>query len=79
VVILTQADMFDPSLLAAATAEPAAMSGFRKIIDSLIQETNNFDAPVYLVNGDSHVYAEDKPLSDASPWLQVYGQDTAGR
>lgn len=77
VVIMAQADMFDPSLLAAATADPAAMSGFREIIDTLVQETNNFDAPVYLVNGDSHVYAEDQPLGGGSPWLQVYGQDTA--
>ena len=74
VVILTQADMFDPSLLAAATADPAAMSGFREIIDTLVRETNKFDAPVYLVNGDSHVYAEDQPLGNASPWLNVYGQ-----
>jgi hypothetical protein len=77
VVIMTQADMFDPSLLAAATADPAAMSGFREIIDALVRETNNFDGPVYLVNGDSHVFAEDEPLGEASPWLQVYGQDTA--
>jgi hypothetical protein len=77
VVIMTQADMFDPALLAAATADPETMSGFREIIDTLVQETNAFDAPVYLVNGDSHVYAEDQPLGAGSPWLQVYGQDTA--
>ena len=77
VVIMTQADMFDPSLLAAATADPETMAGFREIIDTLVEETNDFDAPVYLVNGDSHVYAEDQPLGEGSPWLQVYGQDTA--
>ncbi|MEV5050092.1 hypothetical protein [Arthrobacter sp. LAR12-1-1.1] len=77
VVIMTQADMFDPSLLAAATADPKILSGFREIIDVLVKETNNFDAPVYLVNGDSHIFAEDQPLGDGSPWLRVYGQDTA--
>ena len=77
VVIMTQADMFDPSLLAAATADPDIMSGFREIIDALVKETNDFDAPVYLVNGDSHIYAEDQPLGGDSPWLQIYGQDTA--
>ena len=77
VVIMTQADMFDPALLAAATADPGTMSGFREIIDTLVKETNDFDAPVYLVNGDSHVYTEDQPLGDGSPWLQVYDQDAA--
>lgn len=28
------------------------MSGFRKVIDTLVKETINFGAPVYLVNGD---------------------------
>ena len=62
--------MFDPSLLAAATADPDTMSGFREIIDASVDETNNFDAPVYLINGDSHVFAENQPLAEGSPWLR---------
>ena len=62
VVLMTQADMFDPSLLAAATANPDAMSGFREIVQAIIDETNSFDAPVYLINGDSHAFAENQPL-----------------
>lgn len=77
VVLLTQADMFDPSLIAAATANPDTMSGFREIVQAIIDETNSFDAPVYLVNGDSHVFAENQPLAEGSPWLDIYGQPAA--
>jgi hypothetical protein len=77
VVLMTQADMFDPSLLAAATASPEIMSGFRDIVAAIVEETNNFDAPVYLINGDSHVFAENQPLAGGSPWLEVYGQPAA--
>ncbi len=76
VVLMQQADMFDPSLRADATANPATVSGFRGIVQAIVQETNNFDAPVYLVNGDSHVFAANNPLAAGSPWLSIYG--TAG-
>lgn len=77
VVLMTQADMFDPSLLAAAAANPEIMSGFREIVAAIVEETNDFDAPVYLINGDSHVFAENQPLAAGSPWLEVYGQPAA--
>ncbi|WP_104061648.1 hypothetical protein [Arthrobacter sp. 4R501] len=77
VVLMTQADMFDPSLLAAATANPETVSGFREIVAAIIEETNSFDRPVYLINGDSHVFAENQPLAEGSPWLEVYGQPAA--
>nr|WP_258229119.1 hypothetical protein [Arthrobacter sp. HMWF013] len=73
VVLMTQADMFDPALLDAALANPETMSGFREIVQTIIAETNRFDGPVYLINGDSHIFAENKPLAAGSPWLQVYG------
>lgn len=73
VVLMTQADMFDPALLDAALANPATMSGFREIVQTIIAETNRFDGPVYLINGDSHVFAENHPLAEGSPWLEVYG------
>jgi hypothetical protein len=77
VVLMTQADMFDPSLLAAATANPETVSGFREIVAAIIEETNRFDRPVYLINGDSHVFAENQPLAAGSPWLEVYGMPAA--
>ncbi|GAA1646124.1 metallophosphoesterase family protein [Georgenia ruanii] len=73
VVILTQADMFDPAQLAGAQADPAAVSGSREIVAALVAETNRFDGPVYLINGDSHAYAVNAPLAAGSPWLAVYG------
>jgi len=77
VVLMEQADMFDPSLLAGATADPDTVSGFREIVQAVVDETNYFDAPVYLVNGDSHVFAEDQPLATGSPWLDIYGSPAA--
>ncbi|CCQ44519.1 putative transmembrane protein [Pseudarthrobacter siccitolerans] len=77
VVLMTQADMFDPSQLAAASANPEAVSGFREIVQAIVEETNSFDGPVYLINGDSHVFAENEPLAEDSPWLEVYGQPAA--
>lgn len=73
VVLMTQADMFDPALLDAALANPETMSGFREIVQTIIAETDRFDGPVYLINGDSHIFAENKPLAAGSPWLEVYG------
>ena len=77
VVLMTQADMFDPAQLEAAQANPATVSGFREIVRTIVAETNRFDGPVYLINGDSHVYADNQPLAAGSPWLAVYGQAPA--
>jgi hypothetical protein len=77
VVLMTQADMFDPSLLAAASANPETVSGFREIVQTIVKETNRFDGPVYLINGDSHVFAENQPLAEGSPWLGIYGEPAA--
>ena len=77
VVLMQQADMFDPALLADATANPDTVSGFREIVQTVVDETNHFDAPVYLVNGDSHVFAENQPLAEGSPWLDIYGSPAA--
>ncbi|WP_448808599.1 metallophosphoesterase family protein [Agromyces bauzanensis] len=77
VVVMTQADMFDPFLLAAGAAEhPELVSGFRPIVEALAQGSREFGGEVYLFNGDSHVYNDDAPLAAGSPWLEVYGQDS---
>ncbi|RAX16606.1 hypothetical protein DC347_12480 [Pseudarthrobacter sp. AG30] len=77
VVLMQQADMFDPALLADAAADPETVSGFREVVQAIVDETNRFDAPVYLVNGDSHVFAQNKPLAAGSPWLDIYGAPAA--
>jgi hypothetical protein len=69
VVILQQADMFDP------TYTPTAddISAFTPLVQALVDETSAFDGDVYLVNGDSHVYNYDRPLAPGSVWLERYG------
>lgn len=69
VVIFQQADMFDP------TYTPAwnDISAFTPLVQALVTESNAFDGPVYLFNGDSHVYNADRPLSAGSHWLTRYG------
>lgn len=69
VMILLQADMFDP------TYSPtfSDISAFKPLVQALIDEASTFSGEVYLVNGDSHVYNNDRPLAAGSRWLTTYG------
>lgn len=79
VVVVTQADMFDPFQLANGVEEnPDQVSGYRPIVDALAAGARSFGGPVYLINGDSHSYNADQPLAAGSPWLEVYGQQPLG-
>lgn len=69
VVILMQADMFDPTYNVTWNDN----SAFKPIVQTLIDETNAFDGDVYLFNGDSHVYNANSPLASGSSWLSFYG------
>ncbi len=71
VVLFTQADMFDITVPDPAYADYFA---FTPIVAALIQESNDFAGPVYLFNGDSHVFNQDNPLAAGSKWLAFYGQ-----
>ncbi|GAA2760207.1 metallophosphoesterase [Actinopolymorpha rutila] len=73
VVLLTQADMFDPS---AADPDPADFAGFTPIVDVIAEQARAFHGPVYLFNGDSHVYNFDRPLAARSRWSSFYGVST---
>jgi hypothetical protein len=70
VVLLTQADMFDPTV-----TDPtfASYYGFQPIVQAIARESAAFGGPVYLFNGDSHVYNSDNPLAAGSKWLSFYG------
>jgi len=70
VVLLTQADMFDPTVAAPSFAGSYA---FQPIVQAIAQESAAFRGPVYLFNGDSHVYNSDQPLAAGSKWLSLYG------
>jgi hypothetical protein len=74
VALLTQADMFDPTVTNPAFADYYA---FQPIVRAIAQESAKFHGPVYLFNGDSHVYNSDKPLDTGSKWLSFYGVTTA--
>jgi hypothetical protein len=71
---MTQADMFDPTVTDPAPSDYAA---FTPLVTTLIEQANAFGGPVYLINGDSHVFNEDHPLAAGSTWLSFYGQATA--
>jgi hypothetical protein len=74
VVLMMQADMFDPTVPNPAFAD---YSAFQPIVRAIAQESAAFRGPVYLFNGDSHVYNNDKPLAQGSQWLAFYGIDRA--
>lgn len=68
VVLVTQADMFPPGEEA-----PRLVRGYTDIVRTVAEEASRFGGEVYLFNGDSHSYANDRPLSAGSGWTSVYG------
>jgi hypothetical protein len=73
VTLLTQADMFDPTVTSPKFAD---YFGYQALIASIARESAAFRGSVYLFNGDSHVYNSDRPLAAGSPWLSFYGVTT---
>jgi len=74
VVIMTQADMFDPTV---PDRELADYFAFQPIVAAIAQESAAYGRPVYLFNGDSHIYNSDQPLGPGSEWLDFYDVDEA--
>jgi Calcineurin-like phosphoesterase len=73
VVVMQQADMFDPTY----TPTSADIGAYTPWVQALIEESTRFEGPVYLFNGDSHAYNADRPLASGSPWLTTYGVEGA--
>ena len=69
VVLMQQADMFDPTYTPTANN----ISAFTPLVQAIVDESSRFPGQVYLFNGDSHVYNSDRPLAAGSPWLTTYG------
>src|SRR3981189_834224 len=61
VVIGLQADMWDP---AAVVAGGDGLGNYTLFVHELASLSLRFGRPVLLLNGDSHVFASDKPLAD---------------
>jgi hypothetical protein len=74
VVLLTQADMFDPTV---SDPQHSDYDAFAPLVHAIADHARDSGRPVYLFNGDSHVYNADHPLGTGSPWLAFYGVDTA--
>jgi hypothetical protein len=72
VLLLTQADMFDPTVTDPTFSDYYA---FQPIVQAIAEESAAFRGPVYLFNGDSHVYNRDQPLAPGSRWLDFYSVD----
>jgi hypothetical protein len=70
VVLMTQADMFDVTVPNPSVSDN---STFKPIVQAIIDRSSSFDGPVYLFNGDSHVFNTDQPLATGSRWLSFYG------
>ena len=70
VVLMQQADMFDNTV---EDPQLSDYSAFRPLVQAMVDEANHFDGPVYLFNGDSHSFNQDRPLAPGSPWLSFYG------
>lgn len=70
VVLFCQADMFAPG------DDPGAARAFGPLVRRIAARAARFDGAVYLVNGDTHVFAADHPLTDPR-FLDLYGADAA--
>jgi hypothetical protein len=63
VVIGIQADMWDPAIM----SDPTQYDHFQAIVQELAQQSLDFGKPVLLLNGDSHRFTDDYPLSASAP------------
>jgi len=61
VLIALQADMWDP---AALVPGGDGLSGYTTLVQKIADLAVQFDRPVLLINGDSHVFEADQPLAD---------------
>ena len=69
-VLMIQADMFDPTV---ANPVFADYSAFQPIVHLIAKETAAFKGKVLLLDGDSHGFVVDNPLASGSKWLEFYG------
>jgi hypothetical protein len=71
VVIGIQADMWDPAIV----GDPNQYDHFTPIVQRLAQDSLAWGRPVLLLNGDSHQFTDDHPLSASAPAVNksIYG------
>ena len=66
VVLITQADMFAPG-----ADGSTYRTAFKSLVQTIAAESLSFVKPVFLINGDTHAWASDKPLM-SSTWRSFY-------
>jgi hypothetical protein len=64
VLIGLQADMWDPAQDKTVNPGGDGLDGYTDFVKQLANLALQFDRPVLLVHGDSHLYFSDKPLAD---------------
>lgn len=74
VVLMMQADMFDPSVTDPSIDD---LSAFAPIVRRIAHNARKFDGEVLLLDGDSHTWNEDRPLARGSSWPSFYGAKPA--
>jgi hypothetical protein len=69
--------MWDPFFVG-ANDQPRSYSHFAGFVQELADRSLEFGKPVLLLNGDSHIFTDDRPLSAAAPAYQrtMYGVAT---
>jgi hypothetical protein len=74
VVLAIQADMWDPAF-SGTHDDPTSYDHFRDFVKALARQSAEFGKPVLLLNGDSHQFIDDAPLSAAAAdyQLSMYG------
>ena len=66
VVIVGQADMWDTS------DAPAHQTNYEPIIAAMASNARTYGKPVLYLNGDSHVFESDNPLSSSDPLYSIH-------
>jgi len=69
VMIATQADMWDP---AQAAAGGDGLDQYDTVVGRIAKLSRTFARPVLLINGDSHVFESDNPLSSSDPLYSIH-------
>jgi hypothetical protein len=60
-------------MFAGSEEEEADLVAYGPLVRTLARDATHFSGPVYLINGDSHEYRENKPLGKDSRWPSTYG------
>lgn len=74
VMIVSQADMWD---LDGTGPSPAHIANYEPFIAKVAALTKAFGKPVLMINGDSHHYRSDNPLTNDAPCVGETGSGTA--